>query len=114
MKGGAAVCFAVELAAACARLEDVAKQRVQRDSGGSSNASGPTVAATTADLVLLVERVAADLDKLAHYVKAVGAVHMLPFHELKNQFGDHTDGIVAVLSALIEATVKVGRCRLTL
>jgi CheY-like chemotaxis protein len=111
MKGGAAVCFAVELAAACARLEDLAKgRRVPRDSASPGDGGGflgsPRTTFTEHDWALPVEDVAQALEKLAHYVKAVGAMHMLPYHELKERCGDHTDDIVAALSALLEAAVR--------
>jgi hypothetical protein len=66
----------------------------------------PRTTFTEHDWTPMVEDVAQALEKLAHYVKGVGALHMVPYHELKERCGEHTDDIVAALSALLEAAVR--------
>jgi HPt (histidine-containing phosphotransfer) domain-containing protein len=68
MKSGASACSAVDLVKACARLEDFA----------NVSPPPPGMPAAATDWTLLVGSVAVELGNVANYVKAVGALHMVP------------------------------------
>jgi HPt (histidine-containing phosphotransfer) domain-containing protein len=101
LKGGAAACYATQLASSCGALERMACLETATDASSATCPSEPPEY-----WISMVGDVAECLDALSHNLIAIQAMRTLPpFTTLMEAYGDCTDDIVGALSNLLEAAV---------